>query len=82
MIRIQVDCKQNHCPGLIINSETLQVERCDVCARFETDEDAAFAVRSLLELVERALALLPDEATVADAYDVLDKLVSEKENAG
>jgi hypothetical protein len=36
------------CPGAFVNTETLKVERCDTCKRFETDHGAADFVNHVL----------------------------------
>lgn len=55
------------------NLEHFEVERCDVCALFETDEDAADAVRLMLELLHKVYkrGLRLGDFTVADAAEVL-----------
>jgi hypothetical protein len=47
-----------------------EIQRCDECALFETDEDAANAVEHLLRLLQREYATSPN-MTVADAFDNL-----------
>lgn len=47
------------------------IERCDLCKRFETDDDAAACVRALLKIAD-AHAWLMNVATVADALDSLE----------
>jgi hypothetical protein len=46
-----------------------EVHRCDECALFETDEDAAAAVGELLKLL--GAEYLRSDDTVADAFDRL-----------
>lgn len=50
-----------------------EVERCDVCALFETDEDAADAVRVLLQLLHKVYkrGLRLGNFSVADAVQVV-----------
>lgn len=38
-----MDCEDPGCRGWMVEAETGEVERCDLCKRFETDDDAAEA---------------------------------------
>lgn len=63
-------CGSCHAGILVMNGN--EVQRCDECALFETDEDAVEAVRELLKMLGRAYRRCPPEAnTVADALDAL-----------
>ena len=41
------DCDDPRCPGWLVNAETFQIERCDNCRQFESDEDAAKHVQKI-----------------------------------
>lgn len=60
------------CEGLFVDGETLAVTRCDTCERFESDEDAAACVDTLINLLY-AVHVDSKAATVADALDELVK---------
>jgi hypothetical protein len=60
-------CKQ---AGILVANKW-EIQKCDECALFETDDDAANATTALLQLLHRVYASLPNSATVADAYEVM-----------
>lgn len=37
------------CAGAFVNLETLQIERCDTCKRFRSDDEAADFVNQVLQ---------------------------------
>ncbi len=41
------------CPGVFINTDNLDVERCDTCRRFDDDTDAGFFINALLTAVAK-----------------------------
>lgn len=57
--------------GIIIDHTTGNVARCDECALFATDEDAATALDALLLVLGEVYDRMPGDATVADAHDAL-----------
>lgn len=36
-------CGDDDCPGWMVEANTGEIQRCDLCATFETDDDAAQA---------------------------------------
>lgn len=56
--------------GILINSETLEIMRCDECNLFDDDVDAAGAVEAMLKLFGKLYEKKAD-STVADAMDHL-----------
>jgi hypothetical protein len=62
--------------GILIGMNGNQIQRCDVCALFETDDDAVAAVQALGKLLHAVYVRdLPDGYTVADAFDHLEQRV-------
>lgn len=62
-------CGSCHAGILVMNGNELQ--RCDDCELFETDEDAAMATDRLLGLLGRAYREAPAGATVAGTLAAL-----------
>lgn len=59
--------------GIGIFNDDLHIERCDDCALFDTDADAAEAVGALLDLLGTVYA--KQGGTVADALNTLYRAV-------
>jgi hypothetical protein len=71
-------CESNCTLGILIVEQSHGIQgvfSCEECKLFETDEDAAVAVREILRI---AAKLHHADNTVADAIDVLEKLVHER----
>lgn len=63
--------------GICLMNET-EIQRCDTCKIFETDEDAAAAVQALLELLQAEYTrpgVDPDESSCADAFQRIEAKV-------
>jgi hypothetical protein len=67
-------CADVGCVGAFTNVETLAIEHCDQCKKFETDEDAAAMVDCLLEVLQAMLKRMPGKS-VAEAFDELENRV-------
>lgn len=48
------DCDDPRCPGWFVNAETFQIERCDTCQQFDSDEAAA---QHVMKIYDRELEL-------------------------
>ncbi len=54
---------------LLMNGPPREIQKCDDCALFETDDDAANAVDLLLGLLHEEYERGPASGTVSDAFD-------------
>ncbi len=57
--------------GIMLNAETLKIERCDACNLFDSDEDAAEAVRGLIRVLGETYEY--GSETVADAFNLIER---------
>lgn len=62
---------------LVMNNGAWEIERCDECQMFDSDDDAAEAVSGLLKLLHRVH--VADGRTVADAFDVIETFTKKLE---
>lgn len=62
---------------LVMNNGAWEIERCDECQMFDSDDDAAEAVSELLKLLHRVH--VADGRTVADAFDVIETFTKKLE---